>query len=245
MDTFWTHPDDGRQGIGFGQFSLTHFFLLILTAIFVAIIIKKYVDSDASSRLKMRKTIAIYLLVSEVFKLIVLGVKGLELKEYLPLEACSFAAYTIIIDAFTEDQKFWSKILLYLFFAGALMALVFPTCVVLPVFNYFTIHLFVFHGLIVAYALMRFFAKEVELDYMSLWKCVLVTLILVIIIYGVNTLLGSNYMFLMDTYDNYLLNIIWNITGGGLLYDVGFVVLCCIIVHIFYLVFKMISKVIA
>ena len=244
MDMFWIHQDDALPGYGFGQFSLAHFFLSLLTTLMIIITIKRYKDSDTDSRLKMRKMIATAILTCEIVKLIVMAVTGARVSNNLPLEVCSFAGYTIVIDAFVKDKKIFSQMLLYLYLPGAIMALLFPTTVCLPAFNFYSIHQFVFHGLIIAYVLMRFAAEEIEMNYMSLWKSVLIMLGIGLFVYFIDLLFDRNYMFLMGTYDNFMLNIIWNITGGGLLYDLGLIVFSIFVMHIFYTMFMFFSKII-
>lgn len=243
MNYFWIHQDFIPEGYGFGQFSFTHLVLLVISVLLIVFIIKKYLDSDDEGRLRIRKTIAICLLVSEIAKTIVMIVTGARFTNNLPLEICSFAEYTIILDAFLKDKKVLSQMLLYLFLPAALMALIFPTTSILPVFNFYTIHQFVFHALIVAYALMRFISKEVNLDYLSVWKSIGIISMIALFVYIIDYLFNRNFMFLMDTYDNFMLNIIWDITGGGIMYDLGLVVFSIIVIHVFYLIFLCISKI--
>ena len=242
MDLFWTHQDNIQKGLGFGQFSPAHFLLILLSFILIVFIIIKYKKSDSGSRLMMRRQIAVFLMVLEAVKLVVMAVTGARVSNNLPLEICSFGEYAIVLDAFLKNNKFLSKMLLYLFLPAALMSIVFPTTTILPVFNFFTIHQFLFHALIIAYALMRFVAKETETDYLSVWQSIAAISMIAMAVYVIDRVFDHNFMFLMDTYDNFMLNKIWNIAGGRLMYDLGLVIFSMIVIHIFYFIFAGINK---
>lgn len=203
------------------------------------LIIVKYKNSDAQSRINIRKIIAISLAVCEIAKMITMILTKARVTNNLPLEICSFAEYIIILDALIKERKVYSSMLLYLFLPAAIMALVFPTTSILPLFNFYTIHQYIFHALIIAYALMRFISKETQLDYKNVWKSILIISIIAMFVYVIDRVFNRNFMFLMDTYDNFMLNIIWNITGGGIMYDLGLVVFSIIVIHMFYLLFKL------
>ena len=239
MDYFWTHQDFIPEGLGFGQFSLIHIFLLFLSIVFIVLIIVKYKNSDAQSRISIRKKIAISLAVCEIVKMITMILTKARVTNNLPLEICSFAEYIIILDALIKERKVYSSMLLYLFLPAAIMALIFPTTSILPLFNFYTIHQYIFHALIIAYALMRFISKETQLDYKNVWKSILIISIIAMFVYIIDYVFNRNFMFLMDTYDNFMLNIIWNIAGGGIMYDLGLVVFSIIVIHMFYLLFKL------
>lgn len=239
MDYFWTHQDFIPKGLGFGQFTFIHIFLMLLSIVFVVLIIVKYKNSDAQSRINIRKIIAISLAVCEIAKIITMILTKARVTNNLPLEICSFAEYIIILDALIKERKVYSSMLLYLFLPAAIMALVFPTTSILPLFNFYTIHQYVFHALIIAYALMRFISKETQLDYKNVWKSILIISVIAMFVYVIDRVFNRNFMFLMDTYDNFMLNIIWNIAGGGIMYDLGLVVFSIIVIHMFYLLFKL------
>ena len=242
MEHFWTHPDNIAEGLGFGQFSLTHILYILLSVLLIAFIIRRYKSADDDSRLMIRKAIAVSLLTLEAVKMIVMCVTEVKASNNLPLEICSFAEYTIVLDAFLKDNKVLRKILLYLFLPAAIMSLIFPTTHIIPAFSFFALHQFIFHALIAAYALMRFAAKEVEMDYQGVWKSILAISIIAAFVYVIDYVFNRNFMFLMDTYNNFMLNIIWNLTGGGVMYDLGLVCFSIIVVHIFYFIFAAINR---
>lgn len=242
MEDFWTHQDNIPDGLGFGQFSLTHIIAILVMLLLIVFIIHKYKNSDDEKRLFIRKLIAISLIILETSKIIVMSLTDVIVSNNLPLEICSFAEYAIILDAFLKDNNTLPQMLLYLFFPAALMALIFPTTSVLPIINFFSFHQFLFHALIIAYAFMRFISKEVKINYKGVWKSIGIISAIALCVYFIDVIFDRNFMFLRDTYNNAMLNVIWNVTGGGLKYDGGLVIFSIFVIHIFYFIFKLINN---
>ena len=242
MEYFWTHRDNIPEGLGFGQFTLAHFAWASAMVLMVVAISVAYERSDYKKRVKMRRVIAAILFVSEIIKIIAVVRDGVPLLLYLPLEICSFASYSIMLDSIFPENKFFPQMLVILFLPAAIMSIIFPTVTPLPAINFFTIHQFVFHGLIVAYVVARFASGEVAIDYPGVWKSILKICVVAGIMYLMDISFNMNYMFLTDTYDNPLLNVIWNLTGGGVPYTLGLVLFVIIVVHIFFFIFKGIMK---
>ncbi len=241
MKYFWTHRDNIPEGLGYGQFSAAHFILMALTVLFTVIITIAYHGSDANGRIIILRSIAATLMIIEVIKMILIWFSDVKFTDYLPLEICSFAAYSCVFDSINPQNEFFSILLLTLFLPAATMAIIVPTTSTLPAFNFYTIHQFLYHGLIIAYVIARFACGEMALSYPQLWLSVGKILILVGIMYCVDTIFDKNFMFLRDTYGNALLGVIWNKTGGGFRYTIGLVLFSIVVIHVFYLLFWIIN----
>ena len=247
MDTikyFFTHYDNIPEGLGYGLFTIKHFVLLLITILFIILTVKEYKKSNEAKRIKIRKIIAFTLIIIDVIKLIIMYLNPMDYTNYLPLEICSFAAYSIVLDSIYKDNKFFSEMLLLLFLPAAMTALLVPTTTALPIFNFFTIHQFLYHALIIAYVLMRYLNKEIKITYIGLWKSILKTVILASVIYCVDYIFNKNYMFLMNSAGNPALNIFYNLANGGKLYLVYLVIFVIFVLHLFYLLFKGLDKLI-
>lgn len=242
MQYFWTHRENIPDGVGFGQFTFTHMLWVVVILLMVAIIAMAYKRASYKRRVTMRRAIAVILFVSEIVKLIALVRDGVAVSQYLPLEICSFAAYSIILDSLFPENKFFPAMLVILFLPAAIMSLLFPTVTPLPAINFFTIHQFVFHGLIVSYVVARFSCGEVIIDYPDVWKSILKICVVAAVVYLIDINFNMTYMFLTDTYGNPLLDVIWNLTGGGVAYTLGLVLFVIVVVHIFFFIFKGIMK---
>lgn len=241
MKYFWTHKDNIPEGLGYGQFTWKHILWLIVTALGVAAFILCYIPADPHTKEVMCKAISAALLIIDVIKMILIGFSDVKTSEYLPLELCSFAAYFITADAFFHVGPPVREMLLTLFLPAALMALLFPTTSTLPAFNFYTIHQFVYHGLIAAYIFALFFAREIPLAYRRIWGSILRIIILASVIYAIDTVFDKNFMFLRDTYGNPMLEAIRKKTGDGIAYTGGLVCFCIVMIHVFFVLFKLIQ----
>ncbi len=242
MKYFWIHKDEISEDLkGYGQFSKTHVLLLIMSVILVAVYAFLYRSLDPHAKLIMLRITGLILIGIDVVKLILIGFSNAKLSENLPLEICSFAAYFIVCDSFWVGNSIFPGMLLTLFLPAAIMAVLFPTTSALPALNFYTIHQFLYHDLIIAYILTRFVNREIPLLYHGVWRFIGIILILVAVIYLIDTIFHRNFMFLKDTYGNPLLEVIWKITGGGIAYTGGLILFCIFMIHVFYAFFKIIS----
>ncbi len=241
MKYFWTHKDNIPEGMGYGQFSFQHLIWLLMTAALTTGFVFVYLNADAERRIILLRSVSVTLMVIEVLKMIIIAFSDVKFSDYLPLELCSFAAYFIVVDSFWIGNDVFPEMLLTMFLPGAIMAVLFPTTSTLPAVNFYTIHQFVYHGLIIAYIIARFVNGEIPLSYPGVWKSIMQVIILAAVIFLIDTKFDKNFMFLRDTYGNPMLEIIWKITGGGIAYTGGLVCFCIIMIHVFYAFFKLIS----
>lgn len=241
MKHFWTHKDNAPDGIGYGQFTSGHFVWLLLTVLFTIGIVFFYGHLSIPNKILLRRALGATLIIIDIIKMFIIGFSDVKLSEYLPLELCSFAAYFIVIDSIWFDNSFIKIMLLTLFLPAAIMAVLFPTTSTLPSFNFYTIHQFLYHGLIIAYVMALYVYGEIHLLYPDVWKAILSVLLLAAVIYLIDTKFDRNFMFLRDTYGNPLLEVIWKYTKGGFAYTVGLVCFCIFMIHVFYFFFKLIS----
>ncbi len=241
MNYFWTHKDVMPEGHGYGQFTWKHFLWLAITAALIIAVVLCYVRADLTERTVILRTIGAVLIIIDIVKLILIYYSDASLAENLPLELCSFGAYFIVLDSLWPGNTFFPLMLLTLFMPAAIMAIFFPTTTPLPAFNFYTIHQFIYHGLIIAYVTARFVCREIPLSYPGVWLSILKVITLAAVIYVIDTVFDKNFMFLRDTYGNPLLKVIWKATGGGFPYTIGLVCFCIFMIHVFYLLFKCIA----
>ena len=244
MEYFFTHKENIPEGIGYRQFGWKHLTMLGLVFFVTAWITIIYRRAEEIQRIHIRRTIAVYLISADILKMIMLALDGIDVTYYLPLEICSFAAYAIVFDAFFPKKKFFSEMLVLLFLPGALMALLFPTTTPLPPINFFTIHQFSFHAMIIAYAFARFANGEIRITYPGMWKSVFKICAVAAFVGTVDVLFGRNFMFLRSPDGNPMLELISRVSGGGRFYIVGLIVFVIIVLHVFYLIFKGLEKLI-
>ena len=244
MNNFFDHPITIKESNGYGQFSKKHILLLVSVIIFTIIYTIFYINCDPLKQIQIRKIIAIILIVIEILKIIVISIIPVKLSENLPLEICSIAGYLIMIDALVSMDRLFLLGLLTLFLPAAIMALIFPTTYVLPIFNFFTIHQYLFHELIVMYVIGCFVNKEITVTYIGYLKAVVLLCVIVFITYHFDKRFKKNYMFLIDPYNNTMLEKLYRISGGGYKYPIAISLFAFMVTNITFVIFKLLSMLI-
>lgn len=241
MKNFWTHRDNIPEGLGYGQFTPAHFLWIAITLLCVISGVWYYQGADPAAKLIFLRSIAAVLITIDLVKMVIIANSDVVFSDYLPLELCSFAAYFIVIDSIFPDNTIVSLTLLTLFLPAALMAVFFPTTSPLPAVNFYTIHQFLYHGLIVAYVAARFAAREIPFSYPLLWGAIFRIIILAGVIYLIDVRFNKNFMFLRDPYGNPALEVIQNKTSGGIGYTIGLVCFFAVMIHVFFAIFKILE----
>ena len=158
--------------IGFSLWSVPHLIWLALMVLMIVWITRSYCHADEGGRDKMRKIIAIAMLIMELIKDAVVIAVGWWNPGYLPFHLCGLAIFAVLADAFWREQKVTGQMILFAFMPGALSALLFANWTMYPFYVYMCIHSFVYHTLIVAYAVMVFVSRDVVPTYQGMWKSV-------------------------------------------------------------------------
>jgi uncharacterized membrane protein YwaF len=240
---FWKQLNHVPEGVGYGHFSSAHFLLLGITLALSLVVAYIYRISTAEVRSVIRIAIAGTLLLSEIIKYSAIVITHGDLRNYLPLEVCSLAGYLMTVDSLQKGTTFITEMLLIIFLPAAFMALIYPTTVYLPLHNFFTYHQFLFHGLIVAYVLSRFFAGEIPMDYKGVWLSILTMVLIALFILMIDKKFNKNFMFLIHDEKNTMLMKITKICGSGVRYTVGLILFCILGTNISYLIFKVLERI--
>ena len=192
MDTTETIAD----GVGFPYYGALH---LAWIAIFLAVCVGSvlwYKKQGDRNRCIWRKTVAVLLLLDELFKVVMLVIGGRYNASYLPLHLCSINIFVIAFHAW-KPSKIAGGYLYTVGIAGALAALLFPSWASLPLLNFMHLHSFTVHILLALYPIVLFAAGELQPQVKEIPKYLLLLLAMAIPIYFVNLLLDTNFMFLM------------------------------------------------
>lgn len=192
MDTTGTVPD----GVGFSHFGMLH---LIWFAAFLVITVANciwYRKMGDLGRSRWKKTVAVLLLVDELFKVVMLVAGGRYTPDYLPLHLCSINIFLITFHAWKPNKTIGG----YLYMVGipgAMAALLFPTWTSLPLGNFMHIHSFTVHILLALYPIVLAVAGELQPRAKNIPKYLLLLVCMAVPIYLINLLLNTNFMFLM------------------------------------------------
>ena len=248
MKTFWLHRDDiYSQGlsIGFKVFSPGHLIWLAVIALFCYLTGRYYRKLDSRGRDTMRKLCGLGIVLLEYAKIIVMGLNQVKILEFVPLHLCSAAGVGVLIYALWPKIKGLGQIFAYAFVPAAILAVVFPSTTMYPFLNFYSLHTFIFHGLIVAFFTWLFMSGEVVPSYKGVWTGYLFLALFALPIYFVDGVFRVNYMFLGLRSDVGILASIWDSVvpaygrPGFLLVMAPIMAVVC---HVFYLIYFLMGK---
>lgn len=193
LDTVDTIP----AGLGFSHWSGIHLAWLGAFVAFTVGCSLLYRRLDGQQRQRMRRVLAAALVGDELFKVVMLCMGGNYAADYLPLHLCSINILLIAVHAFRPGRML-DNFLYTVCVPAATAALLFPTWSSLPVCNFMHLHSFTVHILLAAYPLILTAGGDIQPDVRVLPRCLVFLALLAVPIYGVNRLLGTNFMFLMS-----------------------------------------------
>ncbi len=186
-----------QEGVGFSHYDGLH---LIWLAIFLVVTVANciwYRKLGNKGKDRWKKTVAILLIADEIYKMVMLFIGGRYNASYLPLHLCSINIFIIAIHAW-RPSKLLNNFLYTVCIPGALAALLFPSWSSLPLQNFMHLHSFTVHILLALYPIVLAAAGELAPDVKAIPKCLLLLIGMAIPIYGINLLLDTNFMFLME-----------------------------------------------
>lgn len=197
MKYFWDTTETIAHGLGFSHFGPVHLCWLGLFLIAAVAGCIWYGKMGTKGRTRWNKTIALTLVVWEVMKICLLLLSGRFEWTYLPLHLCGINIFLIAVHAW-KPSKLLSNFLYTVCIPGALAALLFPNWTALPLANIYHIHSSLAHILLVMYPLVQAVNGELKPCYKMIPKCLGLLVLMATPIYGLNLLLGTNFMFLMS-----------------------------------------------
>jgi len=193
LDTVDTIP----AGRGFAHFGGTHIAWL---AVFLIIVIANclwYRRLGEKGRNIWNKTVALLLIADELFKMGFLFIGGNYTWDYLPLHLCSINIFLIALHAWKPSETL-GNFLYTICIPGTMAALLFPSWTKLPVLNGMHLHSFTVHILLALYPIVLTVSGQIKPSVKMLPKCMGLLALMAIPILGVNLLLNTNFMFLME-----------------------------------------------
>lgn len=232
LDTVDTVP----EGVGFPFYGTIHILWLVAFVVLVALNCFWYAKMTEPSKKNWKKVVALLLVADEIFKVSMLVIGGNYTASYLPLHLCSINIFLIAVHAWKPSETL-NSFLYTICIPGALAALLFPSWSKLPVMNFMHIHSFTVHILLALYPLVLTICGEIKPRLKHVAKCMLLLIAIAAVIYGVNLLLDTNFMFLMSAEKDNPLYIFEQLWGSHLL---GFPVIIAGILIVMYLPFEII-----
>ena len=228
---FFVTSDHIPEGVGFQALGLTHVLWLLagLTVCVVACLLYRRLPAD--KRKRALKALGVYIFLQEMAKNLVLILLDEFSWGYLPFHLCGINILLIAFDTIKQTKTVRS-FLYYFAIPGALLALIFPNWTDMPVWNFFHIHSFTIHILLVLYPLLLVTTNQVATDLKSAFKGVVLLVVMAIPVYGLNLLWGTNFMFLMKPDSGNPLEFFEKLLGSHLW---GFPILLPVVIMVMYL----------
>ena len=235
---FFLTNDQIPEGVGFQTFGLTHIIWLLAGVIFCVAACILYGKLSANKRKIMLRVLGIYIFLQEMAKNLVLILLGEFGWGYLPFHLCGINILLIVFDTIKQTKTVRS-FLYYFAIPGAALALLFPNWTETPVWNFFHIHSFTIHFLLVLYPLLLVTTNQVSTDLKSALKGVALLVAMAIPVYGLNLLWGTNFMFLMEPDSGNPLEFFEKLLGSHLW---GFPILLPVVILVMYLPMFLLKK---
>ena len=195
MKYFFATQETIPPGYGFTHFDGEHFLWLAILVVSVAANVVFYRRLDGKGREKWRKTLAVLIVGGEVIRDICMIVCGTFMAKYLPFHLCGINIFLIAFHAW-KPTKLLDNFLYLICIPGALLAMLFSTWSMLPVFNFIYLHSFTLHILLIMYPFALTAAGDIRPQPLEFPKCILLLAAMAVPVSIFNKFYGTNFMFL-------------------------------------------------
>lgn len=228
---FFVTNDNLPEGVGFQTFGPTHLIWLLAGLLLCVAACLFYRKLSDHKRKIMLTVLGAYIFLQEMAKNLVLIALGEFSWGYLPFHLCGINILLITFDII-KQTKVVRSFLYYFAIPGAALALLFPNWTETPVWNFFHIHSFTIHILLVLYPLLLVTTNQVSTDLKSALRGTLLLVAMAIPVYGLNLLWDTNFMFLMHPDSGNPLEMFEKLLGSHLW---GFPILLPVVVLVMYI----------
>ncbi len=244
MSEFWytvyTMQDKyGEDYQSFSLFSPTHLFWLALCVCVCVGGFFLYRRASEKGLCFWRFVVAALILAVVCSRQVVIIVTGQWRPEVLPLHMCSINIFVCLWYTI-HPTKLAGNILYTLCLPGAVIALLSPTWLALPVANVCHISSELLHILLALYPVLLL-AGGFRPDYRMLPKVLLCLVGVCIIIYPLNNALGTNFFFLNDPYGNVISEVCTGIFGERF-FIIGFALILAVLIFVLYLPWRIADR---
>ncbi len=237
MSEFWytvyTMKDVyGSDYTSFTLFSPTHIFWLVLLVVICVVCAILYRRASEQKRLIARRVLSAFILLTEVTRQRVIISAGQWIPAALPLHLCSVNIFVCLWYTI-HPTKVAGNILYCLCLPGALVALLSPTWLALPINNICHITSELLHISLVLYPVLLL-AGGFRPQPRMIPKVLACLAGAAVVIYPINKLLGTNFFFINGYEDNVITELFASIFGEQF-YLVGFIFVIAILLVVLYL----------
>jgi hypothetical integral membrane protein (TIGR02206 family) len=228
---FFVNSERIPEGVGFQSYGLTHILWLLAGLIFCTAFCLFFRKLSEHRQKAVLRALGIYIFMQEMVKNLVLILLGEFSWGYLPFHLCGINILLIAFDV-VKQTKVVRSFLYYFAIPGAMLALLFPNWTKMPVWNFFHLHSFTIHILLVLYPLLLVTTNRVSTDLKSALQGTALLAAMAVPVYGLNLLWGTNFMFLMKPDSGNPLELFEKLLGSHLW---GFPILLPVVIGVMYL----------
>ena len=228
---FFVTNDNIPEGVGFQAYGLTHILWLLAGLILWVGGCVFYRRLSARKQKITLTVLGAYIFLQEMVKNLVLILLGEFGWGHLPFHLCGINILLIGFDVI-KQTKVVRSFLYYFAIPGAALALFFPNWTEMPIWNFFHLHSFTIHILLVLYPLLLVTTNQVSTDLKSAVKGVALLVAMAIPVYFLNLLWDTNFMFLMEPDSGNPLELFQKLLGSHLW---GFPILLPFVIFLMYL----------
>ena len=218
-------------GVGFQAFGLTHLLWLAVGLLLWVGTCCFHRSLTETGRGILRRVLGGYIFLQEMVKNLVLILLGEFSWGHLPFHLCGINILLIAFDCL-KPTKTVRSFLYFFAIPGAALALLFPNWTDMPLWNFFHLHSFTIHILLVLYPLLLITTGQVATDLLSALKGIGLLVAMAIPVYFLNLLWDTNFMFLMEPDSGNPLELFENLLGSHLW---GFPILLPVVILVMYI----------
>ena len=195
LDNYFLYWDDLPADSGYETFGTVH--VIWLAGILAVILITStlFRKADPAVQTRILRSLGIFILAMEAWRLTVLAATGHMTYGNLPLHLCGIAIFLEAACVFLPN-RFLGEVVCTACLPGAAAALIFPDWLRYPTFNYMNLHGFLVHGTLVLIPVLLMVSGRYLPQLRRIWMPVLFLIILSPIIYCFNMRHSTNFMFL-------------------------------------------------
>ena len=195
MKYFFATQETIPPGYGFTHFDGEHLLWLAAMVVLIAANLLFYRRLDTKGRERWRKTLAMFIVGSELIRDLCMIVCGTFMAKYLPFHLCGINIFFIAIHAW-KPSKLLDNFLYLICIPGAMMAMLFSTWSMLPAFNFVYLHSFILHILLIMYPFVLTAVGEIRPQPRKFPKCILLLAAMAVPVSIFNKFYCTNFMFL-------------------------------------------------
>ena len=196
----------GEDYQAFKMFSPVYFFWWIIYAVLVVLVKSIFPKLSDEKRHKVYVWLTVILFIDEIAKYVMTLLTGQFEWQLLPLHLCSINLFVCLWHTIHPNDT--AKEILYsVCLPAALVALISPSWMSLPLWNFMHIHSASIHVLLGIYPIM-ILAEGYQPKIKNIYRVIIFLVLACAVAYGANLLLGTNFFFLMHDANNPILKII-------------------------------------